>query len=34
VLQHVRYKYACPDCEGVEDDGPTVTIARAMTQFG
>jgi transposase len=27
VLQHVRYKYACPDCEGVEDDGPTVTIA-------
>jgi len=27
VLQHVRYKYACPNCEGTEDDGPTVAIA-------
>ena len=27
VLSHVRYKYACPDCEGVEDAGPTVAIA-------
>jgi transposase len=32
VLQHVRYKYACPDCEGVEDDGPAVTIAPMMPQ--
>ena len=32
VLQHVRYKYACPDCEGVEDDGPTVTIAPMPPQ--
>jgi transposase len=32
VLQHVRYKYACPDCEGVEDDGPTVMIAPIPPQ--
>ena len=32
VLQHVRYKYACPDCEGVEDDGPAVTIAPMPPQ--
>jgi len=24
VLRHIRYKYACKSCEGVEDDGPTV----------
>ena len=27
VLRHIRYKYACKNCEGVEDDGPTVKIA-------
>jgi transposase len=27
VLRHIRYKYACKRCEGVEDDGPTVKIA-------
>jgi transposase len=32
VLQHVRYKYACPDCEGTEDDGPTVAIALMPPQ--
>jgi transposase len=32
VLQHVRYKYACLDCEGTEDDGPTVTIAPMPPQ--
>lgn len=32
VLQHVRYKYACLDCEGTEDNGPTVTIASMPPQ--
>jgi len=27
VLRHIRYKYACRNCEGVEDEGPTVKIA-------
>ncbi len=27
VVRHVRPKYACHECEGVEDDGPTVKIA-------
>lgn len=27
VERHVRPKYACKACEGVEDDGPTVKIA-------
>ncbi len=29
VQRHIRYKYACKVCEGVEDDGPTVKIAPA-----
>jgi len=29
VERHIRYKYACKSCEGVEDDGPTVKIAPA-----
>jgi transposase len=29
VLRHIRYKYACKNCEGVEDEGPTVKIAAA-----
>ena len=27
VVVHIRPKYACKACEGVEDDGPTVKIA-------
>lgn len=29
VLRHIRYKYACKCCEGVQDNGPTVKIAPA-----
>lgn len=28
VIRNIRYKYACKNCEGVEDDGPTISIAR------
>ena len=27
VIRHIRYKYACKSCEGVESEGPTVKIA-------
>lgn len=33
VLRHIRYKYACRQCEGVEDEGPTVTIAPVPLQL-
>ena len=33
VIRNVRYKYACKNCEGVEDDGPTVSIARMPDQI-
>lgn len=33
VIRHIRPKYACPDCEGVEDDGPTVKIAPVHPQI-
>jgi transposase len=33
VKRHIRYKYACPECEGVDDDGPTVKIAPAPAQL-
>jgi transposase len=33
VERHIRYKYACKSCEGVEDDGPTVKIAPAPVQL-
>ncbi|UCE57047.1 MAG: IS66 family transposase [Desulfobacterales bacterium] len=33
VERHIRYKYACKSCEGVEDDGPTVRIAPAPVQL-
>jgi len=33
VLCHIRPKYACKQCEGVEDDGPTVAIAPAPFQL-
>jgi transposase len=33
VIRHIRYKYACKHCEGVDSDGPTVTIAPVPVQF-
>lgn len=33
VIRNIRYKYACKNCEGVEDDGPTVAIARMPDQI-
>ncbi len=32
-IRHIRPKYACKQCEGVEDDGPTVKIAPAPEQL-
>ena len=32
VLQHVRFKYACRSCEGVDDNGPTVVNAPMPPQ--
>jgi transposase len=33
VLRHIRLKYACKSCEGVESDGPTVKIAPPPAQL-
>lgn len=33
VIRHIRLKYACKECEGVEDDGPTVKIAPPVVQL-
>lgn len=33
VIRHIRLKYACKACEGVEDDGPTVKIAPPPEQL-
>ncbi len=33
VLRHIRLKYACKNCEGVESDGPTVKIAPPPVQL-
>ena len=33
VIRHIRPKYACKHCEGVEDDGPTVRIAPVPVQL-
>ena len=33
VIRNIRYKYACKNCEGVEDEGPTVSIARMPDQI-
>jgi transposase len=33
VLRHIRYKYACKSCEGVESSGPTVKIAPPVVQL-
>ncbi len=33
VIRNIRYKYVCKNCEGVEDDGPTISIARMPDQI-
>lgn len=33
VIRHIRPKYACKACEGVDDNGPTVTIAPVPEQI-
>ncbi|MCG8614686.1 MAG: transposase, partial [Desulfobacterales bacterium] len=33
VIRNIRYKYTCKHCEGVEDNGPTVSIARMPDQI-
>jgi transposase len=33
VIRHIRYKYACKSCEGVDSGGPTVKIAPAPVQL-
>jgi transposase len=33
VIRHIRYKYACKSCEGVESEGPTVKIAPPPVQL-
>lgn len=33
VIRHIRPKYACKACEGLESDGPTVTIAPVPEQI-
>jgi transposase len=33
VLRHIRPKYACRRCEGLEDDGPSVKIAPPVPQI-
>jgi transposase len=33
VIRHIRYKYACKSCEGVESGGPTVKIAPVPEQI-
>jgi transposase len=33
VLRHIRLKYACKSCEGVQSDGPTVKIAPPPVQL-
>jgi len=33
VIRNIRYKYACKNCEGTDDSGPTVSIARMPDQI-
>jgi len=33
VIRHIRLKYACKNCEGVDGEGPTVKIAPPPVQF-
>ena len=32
VIRHIRPKYVCPSCEGLEDEGPTIRIAPVPPQ--
>lgn len=32
VIRHIRHKYVCKNCEGVESEGPTVMIAPAPAE--
>ncbi len=33
VIRHIRPKYGCRSCEGLEDDGPTIKIAPVPPQI-
>jgi len=33
VIRHIRYKYACKKCEGLDSEGPTVKIAPKPEQM-
>jgi len=33
VIRHIRPKYSCKSCEGIEDSGPTVKIAPVPPQI-
>jgi transposase len=33
VIRHIRYKYACKGCEGVESEAPTVLMAASPAQL-
>ena len=33
VIVHIRPKYVCRNCEGVQDDGPTISIAPVHAQI-
>jgi transposase len=33
VIRHIRPKYSCKSCEGIEDSGPTVKIAPVAPQI-
>jgi transposase len=33
VIRHIRPKYACKSCEGIEDEGPTVKISPPPAQL-
>ncbi|BCO08952.1 transposase [Desulfolithobacter dissulfuricans] len=33
VIRHIRPKYACRNCEGVQDEGPTVKVAPPPAQI-
>jgi transposase len=33
VIRHIRLKYACKSCEGIESEGPTVKIGPAPVQL-
>ncbi len=33
VLRHIRYKYVCKTCEGVDSNGPTIKIAPVPEQL-